>query len=59
MLYDDMYSHDTPIDARLSKMEAPMENIASLMVVGNLVVNQLIEREVAAVVTTKATYYGC
>jgi len=34
-------------------MEAAIENIMFLTAVGNLAVNQLTEREVAAVVTTK------
>jgi hypothetical protein len=37
-------------------MEATIENIASLMITSNLVVNQLIEREAIATVTTKATF---
>ncbi len=43
----------SPIDARLSKMEVATENIAFLMAVGNLAINQLIEREAATTVTTK------
>jgi len=35
-------------------MEAAIKNIASLAVVGNLVVNQLIEHEVTMTITTKA-----
>jgi hypothetical protein len=34
------------VDARLSKMKAAIENIASLVVVGNFAINQLMEREV-------------
>jgi hypothetical protein len=45
----------SPIDTQLSKMEATIENITSLMTASNLVVNQLIEREAIATVTTKAT----
>jgi hypothetical protein len=45
----------SPIDTQLSKMEATIENIASLMTASNLAVNQLIEREAIATVTTKAT----
>jgi len=41
------------VDARLSKMEATIQNIASLTVVDNLVVNQLMECEVVATITTK------
>ncbi len=43
------------VDARLSKMVAAIENITSLVVVGNLAVNQLMERETVAVVTIKAS----
>jgi hypothetical protein len=34
-------------------MEAAMMNIASLMAVGNIVINQLMERKAATIVTTK------
>jgi len=37
-------------------MEAAIENIASLTTVGNLAVNQLIERKVIAVVTAKVAF---
>ncbi len=37
-------------------MEVAIENIVSLAAVGNLVVNQLVEREATATVTTKATF---
>jgi len=47
---------NSPIDARLSKMEAAIKNIAFLAAVGNLVVNQLMECEVAATIITKATF---
>jgi hypothetical protein len=43
-----------PIDARLSKIEAVIENIAFLVVIGNLAVNQLMERETTMVITAKA-----
>jgi hypothetical protein len=43
------------IDARLSKMEVAIENIASFAAIGNLAVNQLMEREAAEVITAKAT----
>jgi len=43
------------INTRLSKMEVTIENIASLTTISNLAVNQLIEHEVIAIVTTKAT----
>jgi hypothetical protein len=46
----------SPIDTRLSKMEAAIENIAFIMTVSNLAVNQLIEREAIITVTTKATF---
>jgi len=36
-------------------MEAVIENITSLTAVGNLVVNQLMERKAAVAITTKAT----
>ncbi len=45
----------SPIDTRLSKMEAAIENIASFTTANNLAVNQLIEREAIATVTTKVT----
>jgi hypothetical protein len=35
-------------------MEATIKNITSLAVVGNLGVNQLMEREVVTTITTKA-----
>jgi hypothetical protein len=44
------------VDVRLSKMETTIENIASLTAVGNLAVNQLMEREAATVVTSKAVF---
>ncbi len=47
-------TNNSPIDTWLSKMEAAIKNIASLAVVGNLVVNQLIEHEVTTTITTKA-----
>ncbi len=43
-----------PIDARLSKMEVAIENIASLAVVGNLAVNQLLERKMTVTIIAKA-----
>jgi hypothetical protein len=46
---------NSPIDTRLSKMEAAIENIASCMTASYLAVNQLIQREATATVTTKAT----
>jgi len=47
-------TNSSSVDARLSKMEASIENIAFLAAAGNLVVNQLLECEAAIVVTTKA-----
>jgi hypothetical protein len=47
---------NSPIDTRLSKMEAAIENIASFTTASNLTVNQLIEREATTTVTTKATF---
>jgi hypothetical protein len=45
---------DTPfIDVRLSKIEAVIENIASLAAAGNLAVNQLMERETTMAITAK------
>jgi hypothetical protein len=42
------------IDVRLSKMEAVIENITSLAVAGNLVVNQFMERETTMAIAAKA-----
>jgi hypothetical protein len=36
-------------------MEATIENITSLMAIGNLAVNQLMEREAVEAIITKAT----
>ncbi len=47
---------NSPIDLWLSKMEAAIENIAFLVTVGNLVVNQLMECEAIVAVTTKAMF---
>ncbi len=44
---------NSPVDAWLSKMEVAIENIVSLAATGNLVVNQLMEHEAVAVVSTK------
>jgi Sec7-like guanine-nucleotide exchange factor len=43
-----------PIDARLSKIEAVIENIVSLAAAGNLAVNQLMERKTTMAITAKA-----
>jgi hypothetical protein len=43
-----------PIDARLSKIEAVIENIASLAAADNLAVNQLMEHETTMVIKAKA-----
>jgi len=45
----------SPVNERLFKMEVAIKNIASLVTIGNFVVNQLMERKAAVVVTTKAT----
>jgi hypothetical protein len=34
---------NSPVDVQLPKMEATIENIASFTIVGNLVVNELME----------------
>jgi len=47
---------NSPIDTRLSKMEATIENIASLTTASNLAINQLIEREATTTATTKAMF---
>jgi hypothetical protein len=47
-------TNSSHVDVQLSKMEAAIENIASLVAVGNLAVNQLMEREAATTVKTKA-----
>ncbi|CAK9214000.1 unnamed protein product [Sphagnum troendelagicum] len=41
------------VDMRLSKMEAAIENIASLVTIGNLAINQLMECEAVMTITTK------
>jgi hypothetical protein len=46
----------SPVDTWLSKMEAAIENIVSFAAIGNLVVDQLIERQVTAVVIVKAAF---
>jgi hypothetical protein len=43
----------SPIDAWLSKMEAAFKNITSLMADGNLMVNQMMEREALAIIIAK------
>jgi len=45
--------NSSPVDTQLSKMEVAIEKISSLVIVGNLVINQLMECEVAAIVMTK------
>jgi hypothetical protein len=42
-----------PIDARLSKMEAVIENIASFTTASNLAVNQLMKRETVMAIIAK------
>jgi hypothetical protein len=49
-------TNSSPVDARLSKMEVAIENIASLVVAGNLTINQLMAREAAMGITTKVAY---
>jgi hypothetical protein len=44
-----------PVHAWLSKMEVAIENIVSFAIVGNLVVNQLMEHEAAVALTINAT----
>jgi hypothetical protein len=44
------------VDAQLSKMEAAIENIASLPAADNLTVNQLMERKAAIVITAKVAF---
>jgi hypothetical protein len=46
-------TNSSPVEARLSKMEATIENIMSLAAIGNLLVNQLMEREATVANTTK------
>jgi len=48
--------NNSPVDVQLSKMEVAIENIASLTAIGNLVLNQLMEREVAAVIMAKVAF---
>jgi hypothetical protein len=44
---------NSPFNARLSKMEATIDNITSLVATGILAVNQLMERETVTAVTSK------
>jgi hypothetical protein len=44
------------VDARSSKMEIAIKNIAALAAVGNLMVDQLIEHEVTTTIIAKATF---
>jgi len=46
-------TNNSPVDTWLSKMEAAIKNIASLAVVDNLAVNQLIEHQMTTTVTAK------
>jgi hypothetical protein len=46
---------NSPVDARLSKMEAAIKNIVSLAV-GNLAANQLMECKVAMIVIAKVAF---
>jgi hypothetical protein len=47
-------THNSHVDARLSKMEVAIENIPSLAAAGNLAVNQLMERKAVMTITAKA-----
>jgi hypothetical protein len=47
-------TNSSPIDAWLSKMKVAIKNIAFFATVGNLAVNQLMEREAVTAVTAKA-----
>jgi hypothetical protein len=49
-------TNNSPVNARLSKMEAAIQNIASLIAIGNLAVNQLMECEAAVAITAKAAF---
>ncbi len=44
---------NSPIDMRLFKMEATIENIVFLVIIANLAVNQLMECEADVVVTLR------
>jgi hypothetical protein len=44
---------NSPVEAWLSKIEVAIKNMASLAFVGNLAVNQLVEREATVVVFAK------
>jgi hypothetical protein len=44
----------SPIDARLSKMEVAIENIASLAAASNLTINQLMEHKATTTIIAKA-----
>jgi hypothetical protein len=43
----------SPVDMQLSKMEVAIEEITSLVIVGNLAINQLMECKAAVIVITK------
>ncbi len=47
-------TNSPPIDARLSKMEVTIENIASLAAVDNLAINQLMECKTSMAIIAKA-----
>jgi hypothetical protein len=47
-------ANNSPVNARLPKMEAATENIVSLAATSNLAINQLMEREAIVAVTAKA-----
>jgi hypothetical protein len=44
------------VDTWLSKMEATIQNIASLAAVNNLMINQLMEHKVPTIIIAKATF---
>jgi hypothetical protein len=45
---------NSPIDKRLSKMKAAIENIMSLVATGNLMINQLMEPKATVAIIAKA-----
>ncbi len=49
-------TNSSPVDVRLSKMEAAIENIASLATASNLVVNQLMECNAAIIIPVKVAF---
>ncbi len=49
-------TNNSHVDTWVSKMEAAIENIASLVTIGNLAVNQLMERETAMAIIAKVMF---